>query len=92
MTGLERAKEVQQNVDPDLANSLKERLDNDHLKFEDFQRMIQSDQQRIETLHEQLKNIDTNVTKITIVEDTVSSKFVNYVLIMRNLLWKLFKF
>ena len=63
-------------VDPKSLNALKERLDNDHLKFNDFQNMIQSSHKRIESLFEQVKHMDLSVTQITMSDETNSTKLV----------------
>lgn len=61
----------------DLLNSLKERLDNDHLKFDDFQTMIKTNQQRIETLYEYIRNIETTVTNFNMIDGDSLAKFVD---------------
>lgn len=59
---------------PGSLASLKEKLDNNSLKFDDFQIMIHQNQQRLEHLYEELKKIDVTVSQFTMIDQTVNSK------------------
>jgi hypothetical protein len=63
-------------VEKESLADLVARLDNDHLKFEDFQNMIQSSQQRIEQLFEMIKGMEHAVLNINVVEESHNIKIV----------------
>jgi hypothetical protein len=64
------------NFDANHIKSLKDKLDNTYLKFADFQTMIQSSQQRIETLYDIIKNLNVTVTNVSLNDQNITSKFV----------------
>ena len=76
MEGLVSLRKNTSGLDSNSLTDFKERLDNDHLKFNDFQTLILSNQQRIEKLFEMIKGMETQVIQINTIDQTTNSRLV----------------
>ena len=76
LESLASSKSTAAAADTQHIQSLMERLDNDHLKFNDFQTSIFSNQQRLETLFELIKSLEKQVFNFSTVDHTVNSRIV----------------
>lgn len=77
MTRIDNIRKQEGFKESERLTELMERLDNDHLKFEDFQTMIQSSQQRIEQLYETIKLMENSVLQFNVVEESYNAKLVD---------------
>ena len=76
MEGLVSLRKNTSGLDSNSLTDFKERLDNDHLKFNDFQTLILSNQQRIEKLFEMIKGMESQVIQINTIDQTTNSRLV----------------